>query len=297
MNRIARLSSVAATLVVVAAGLAYTWSAPASPGVQRRLQTHHHPASKTMTMAMAMAMAMDMTTGTASATPMDMTTVTTGMPHGVSMPEHGSLLPPGTEHGLAHRLRQYPAVFLATAMQRAAAERLRTQLLAAARRWASPRAAAAAGFDLRRAHRAPGERRVMWFHSENRRWHAARGASLDPSHPDTLIYADLPGRPLRLVGVMISMPRGLRGPTPGGPITRWHYHLVCVTGDKRGLAPRRDGSCPASSKLGVGSEMMHIWFTRDLRSAYAVHAPWPELCAARLLPAATCASGERFVGM
>jgi hypothetical protein len=43
--------------------------------------------------------------------------------------------------------------------------------------------------------------------------------------------------------------------------------------------------------------MMHIWFTRDLRSAYAVHAPWPELCAARLLPSATCASGERFVGM
>jgi hypothetical protein len=102
---------------------------------------------------------------------------------------------------------------------------------------------------------------------------------------------------LRLVGVMISMPRGLRGPTPGGPITRWHYHLVCVAGDKRGLAPRGDGSCPHGAKLGVGSEMMHVWFTRDLRSAYAIHAPWPELCAAHLLPAATCASGEHFTGM
>jgi hypothetical protein len=36
------------------------------------------------------------------------------------------------------------------------------------------------------------------------------------------------------------------------------------------------------------SEMMHVWFTRDLRSAFAIHAPGPELCAANLLPAATC---------
>ena len=221
----------------------------------------------------------------------------TTMPHGVSAPEHGPLLPPRAEHGRAHRLRQYPAVFLASRKERARAERLRRQLYAAAQRWATPRAAAAAGFDLRRAQRARGERRVMWFHSANRRWHAARNDSIEPGRPDTLIYADLPGRPLKLVGVMISMPRGVRGPTPGGPITRWHYHLVCVAGDKRGLAPRADGSCGPGAKLGVGSEMMHVWFTRDLRSAFAVHAPWPELCAARLLPAATCASGAHFTGM
>jgi hypothetical protein len=34
--------------------------------------------------------------------------------------------------------------------------------------------------------------------------------------------------------------------------------------------------------------MMHIWFTRDLRSAFAIHAPEPELCAAALLPSAYC---------
>ena len=43
--------------------------------------------------------------------------------------------------------------------------------------------------------------------------------------------------------------------------------------------------------------MMHVWFTRDLRSAFAIHAPWPELCAARLLPAKTCAGGAHFTGM
>jgi hypothetical protein len=221
----------------------------------------------------------------------------TRRPHGVHAPEAGPLLPPRIEHGLAHRLRQYPALFLATAAQRAAADRLRRQLYAAARRFADPAAAARAGFDLRRPRRARRERRVMWFHAENRRWHAARDATLQPDRPDTLIYADLPGRPLELVGVMISMPRGMRGPTPGGPITRWHYHLVCVSGTRRGLAPRANGSCPAGARLGVGSEMMHVWFTRDLRSAYAIHAPWPELCGGHLLPADTCASGERFSGM
>jgi hypothetical protein len=40
-----------------------------------------------------------------------------------------------------------------------------------------------------------------------------------------------------------------------------------------------------------------VWFTRDLRSAFAVHAPVHELCAARLLTAATCAPGSTFVGM
>jgi hypothetical protein len=34
--------------------------------------------------------------------------------------------------------------------------------------------------------------------------------------------------------------------------------------------------------------MMHVWFTRDLRSAYAIHAPVPELCRARLLPGVRC---------
>jgi hypothetical protein len=34
--------------------------------------------------------------------------------------------------------------------------------------------------------------------------------------------------------------------------------------------------------------MMHVWFTRDLRSAFAIHAPEPELCRDSLLPAGTC---------
>jgi hypothetical protein len=110
-------------------------------------------------------------------------------------PQYGPTLPPATTHGLAQRLRQYPAVELATPRQRAAAERLLAQLRVTARRWADPRAARAAGFDVRRPHRRPGETRVMWFHSESHAWHND-DRYLDPRRPDTLIYADVPGRPL-----------------------------------------------------------------------------------------------------
>src|SRR5919204_532499 len=61
-------------------------------------------------------------------------------------PQYGPTLPPGATHGLAQRLRQYPAIALATAVQRAAAARLLTQLRATAAKWADPRAARAAGF-------------------------------------------------------------------------------------------------------------------------------------------------------
>jgi hypothetical protein len=216
------------------------------------------------------------------------------IPPGTNIAELGPTLPPGVRHGLALRLQNYPAVALATPRERLAAERLRRELWATASRFRDPRAAKTAGFDVRRPERAPGERRVMWFHSENRKWHADEYL-LDARRPDTLIYADAPGRPLVLVGVMISMPRGVSGPTPGGPITRWHSHIVCVSGQKRGLSPPA-GGCPARATLLQGSEMMHVWFTKDLRSAYAVHAPVPQLCSARLIERQYC-SGRTVRGM
>jgi hypothetical protein len=88
--------------------------------------------------------------------------------------------------------------------------------------------------------------------------------------------------------MMFAMPRGKLGPTPGGPITRWHTHRVCVRGKLRGLAPRADGSCPRGTKARQGSEMLHLWFTNDLRSTFAIHAPARELGISGLLPAAYC---------
>jgi hypothetical protein len=196
-------------------------------------------------------------------------------------------LPPGTLRGPIDRLQQYPALGLATPEQRQAAERLWRDTRAATAAWATPRSARAAGFSLRTARRDVGDTSVHWFHSENHGFLHDKFV-LDPARPETLIYANAPGRPLALIGVMFAVARGVHGPTPGGPITRWHRHWVCARGAHRGLAPRPDGTCPPGTRGRLGSEMMHLWFTNDLRSAFAIHAPEPELCVAALLPRTYC---------
>jgi hypothetical protein len=198
-----------------------------------------------------------------------------------------SKLPPTALCGLAHRLDQYPTVALASRDERARANDLLNDLRTAALRWSDPRRAARSGYDTTRPRRTPGNNAVMWFHAESRRFSNDR-RYLDPKRPEVIIYADAPGRPLVLVGVMFSMPRGKHGASPGGPITRWHWHQVCAKPGRRGLTPGPDGVCGRGETLRNGSEMMHVWFTRDLRSAFAIHAPVPELCRDRLLPPEKC---------
>ena len=148
---------------------------------------------------------------------------------------------------------------------------------------------------MKLAPRLAADTTVRWFHSENHAY-LEDDHYFDPQHIETLIYANAPGRPLVLIGVMFALARGMHGASPGGPITRWHTHWVCARGNHRGVAPRRDGSCPPGTKGRYGSEMMHIWFTHDLRSAFAVHAPEPELCVARLLPSDYCRHAGHHVG-
>ena len=72
---------------------------------------------------------------------------------------------------------------------------------------------------------------------------------------------------------MFSVPRGVRGPTPGGAIDRWHSHVVCVKGVKRGLAPRPDGTCPTRGDESAGerdaARLAHVGPEERLRRARA----------------------------
>jgi hypothetical protein len=204
-------------------------------------------------------------------------------------PGQTSLLP-GARHGLAAHLRQYPDLSLATSAQEAAARTLLERARAATARWQDVSAARASGFNTKLAKRAPGDNAIGYLHAEHRRYSADRHI-VDVKRPESLIYATQPGKRPVLIGVMFSVPRGARGPTPAGPIERWHSHLVCMKGDKRGLAPV-GGGCPKGSRLTQGSEMLHLWFTRDLRSAFAVHAPVAELCRDRLLTPQACRAGS-----
>jgi hypothetical protein len=204
--------------------------------------------------------------------------------------ESTGTLPPTARHGIVGHLPQYPTLSLAAPRQRARANLVLDRLVAAAERgdWRDVRAAERAGYDTTSRARAPGDRSVFFFHAERRQ--EPRGRSIfDFTRPKALIYANAPGRPLVLVGAMWSTRDGEVGPTPAGPILRWHSHVVCKAGKKRGLKPLPGGKCPPGSVLRQGaSEMLHVWFTNDLRSAFAISAPRPELCAAGLLPRGGC---------
>jgi hypothetical protein len=205
------------------------------------------------------------------------------------LPPKARKLPAGARHGLVQHLRQYPVLELATPREHARARHIHAQLVSAAARgnWRDLRAVTHAGYDTRTAPRKPGDRTIRYFHAE--REQEPRSVILNPRRPKALIYANAPGRSLVLVGAMWSTRRGERGPTPAGPIMRWHSHVICSDGVHRGLKPPASGICPPGTRLRQGrSEMLHVWFTRDLRSAFAIRAPEPELCAAGLLPADYC---------
>ena len=199
-------------------------------------------------------------------------------------------LPASRRRGLIDHLLQYPDVTLATPGERARAERVLAQLVSASEEgnWRDVRSAERAGYDTRTRVRKPGDRSLHYFHAERHQEPRGR-VLLNPSRPKALIYANAPGRPLALVGAMWSMRDGELGPNPGGPITRWHSHVVCAQKGRRGLKPPASGTCPPGTRLIQGrSEMLHVWFTGELRSAFAIRAPEPELCAAGLLPRGYC---------
>jgi hypothetical protein len=190
---------------------------------------------------------------------------TTGDADGPAMAEH--------THG-----PNLPDVTAATADERARAEALWTASAANAERWRGPEAATAAGFRFREA--AGPQRRVRFLHVPNPAWRSD-GRVLDPTRPETLVYWTGPGDRLTLVGVMYTAARGASGPTVGGPITRWHDHESCRDPATRAKLGRPvDGACPEGQVYRRSGEMMHVWFTDDLATAFARRAPLAALRAA-----------------
>ena len=166
-----------------------------------------------------------------------------------------------------------PEVAAATDEQRAAAEALWKESMANAERWRDPEAAAAAGYRFKGDGAAGPGRKVRFLHVPNPAWRAD-GRVLDPAHPETLVWWNGPGDQLTLVGVMYTAAKGSHGPTVGGPITRWHDHESCRdpgTGAKLGRPV--DGTCPDGQVYRRSGEMMHVWFTDDLTTAFARRPP------------------------
>jgi hypothetical protein len=137
----------------------------------------------------------------------------------------------------------------------AEAERLRMDVAAAIAPYADLAIAAAAGFDVEGIHGTN-------FHAANKA-NEEDGRVLDPSLPETLVYAAGPEGPV-LLGAMFVMPSlGAPGPAVGGPATIWHAHEnICLSLTPPALTGILSplGNCPVGSiAWPVTPEMIHVW--------------------------------------
>jgi hypothetical protein len=82
------------------------------------------------------------------------------------------------------------------------------------------------------------------------------GATLDPKHPEGLVYIDT-GHGLRLVAAMFML-HHVGQPVPVVPGAIWHHHNWCQGVGGIGI-PLPGGPCPPGTTTHVGPEMLHVW--------------------------------------
>ena len=164
------------------------------------------------------------------------------------------------EHAHDHAARAQAGVIMRpqadhhpTVEQQQQAQALADATKAAMQRYANLDAALRDGFTLPKPGVGPD------VHLDNKA-NREDGRSLDPDHPETLVYAILDNK-ATLLGVVYVMDRaGVPAPQPGGPITRWHAHNICLTLLPPGFGIVSPfGSCPALSVSLTTPEMMHVW--------------------------------------
>jgi hypothetical protein len=164
------------------------------------------------------------------------------------------------EHAHDHAMRAQAGIIMRpqadhhpTPEQAAAAQALADATKAAMARYARLDDAVAAGYVL------PKNAKGTDVHIENPAY-KKDGRDLDPQRPETLVYA-VEGGKATLLGVVYVMERaGYPAPQPGGPITRWHAHNICLTALPPGFGIVSPfGGCPALSINLTTPEMMHVW--------------------------------------
>ncbi|MCI0346743.1 MAG: hypothetical protein L0221_15075 [Chloroflexi bacterium] len=160
----------------------------------------------------------------------------------------------------------------ATAEQRTAAQALLDRSIAGTVAYRDASVAEGAGYRFAAVEMA--EQKLI-YHVPNPVYHHD-GNLLDPQRPETLLYARYPDRDsLVLVGVVYRMEeRGVPGLAIGGPITVWHNHSRCMDPATHVEVSKPIGdSCPEGAVLRTGVDMMHLWFTGDLATAFNGRRP------------------------
>jgi hypothetical protein len=146
--------------------------------------------------------------------------------------------------------------------QQAAAENLIAVTLVRLPKWSDYEEAVAAGFhsigDAATGH----EHFVQWDWIDD-------DVTLDPDHPESLVYEPQPDGSKKLVSAMYMLPSDValeNVPDIGGALMQWHIHdNLCFTTDPE--APQvagvtsSNGDCPSGLQTFVPAPMIHVWIT------------------------------------
>jgi hypothetical protein len=162
---------------------------------------------------------------------------------------------PGHPHGHTLDGKVVLAAPSPTDQQRADAARLVDDTRAGIERFTDVRVALADGYVPGTPPNAPS------VHYSNPKY-AHNGIVLDPTRPQTLVYANTPSGPM-LLGAMYMMPKAnIPPPDVGGSLAEWHTHSnLCFTLPKFAIdgAASPFGTCPVGSINGPTPAMLHVW--------------------------------------
>ncbi len=157
-----------------------------------------------------------------------------------------------------------------TPEQQAAAENLVAVTVVRLPQWADYKVAEAAGFH------SIGDALTGHEHYINWDW-INDDVTLDPDHPESLVYVPQPDGSKLLVSVMYMLPDTVtldQVPNIGGALMQWHIHdNLCFTTDP--VAPRvsgvttSQGGCPVGQQKFPPAPMIHVWITPNACGPFA----------------------------
>jgi hypothetical protein len=168
-----------------------------------------------------------------------------------------------------------PDVDSASARQRAFARSLMRRTARRLAQLSTPARARRAGY------RPAGRWSSKGVRHFNSRRAESDGRVLDPARPESVLFWRGPGGRARAAAAMFRAPSDRPPPRMGNPLLRWHVHYVCVK--RVPGAPRqiRSRHCRAGTVARYGvSQMLHVWRTGDLMTAYAMDPPLDALASA-----------------
>ena len=169
----------------------------------------------------------------------------------VTMPDPGMQMAPGM------KMVNSSCAAPPTAAQQSATVKLVNTTWAADKKYQSLAVARAAGF---RPVTPPGQPVVHYISPSNYAATLAGGSVIDPSAPQSLVYANTPHGAVLVAVMYIAGSRRAVMPDPGGCLTQWHVHTnLCFRGGE-GVVSAEDPGCPAGSVNRVTPPMLHVWF-------------------------------------